>query len=350
MPQPMHPPMLPPMMTRSSLCRTSLVLAAAAALVAAPGASAQTLPTGTGDFQKYGTTGFAILELPLSLRASGRGDTRALGVDGADAAFVNPAGLGFTDARTTGVTVGSTRYLGDTQLSSTAISHNFGNFGALAVSVAYLDYGTIERTSNSGASADGTFTRDGTFSANALVGGLSYARQMTDRFSFGATAKYVRESIDVYDASAVVFDLGLSFRTPLTGLRIGGTVQNFGREAKYIGNTFKMPSSVRLGASYDALPPSSRIGQLTTQAEFHHPNNGPEEFRMAAEYLPVQAVTIRAGYGLKVGSTGVTALSSEGLSLGASFDGLGERVGLDVAYTSFGDLKSTVGVALRARL
>ena len=127
-------------------------------------------------------------------------------------------------------------------------------------------------------------------------------------------------------------------------------MQNFGREAKYIGNTFKMPSSVRLGASYDALPASSRVGQLTTQAEFHHPNNGPEEFRMAAEYLPVRAVTLRAGYGLQVGSSGVNALSSEGLSLGASFDGLSERVGLDVAYTSFGDLKSTVGVALRARL
>ncbi len=336
--------------TRCLAALTALAGTVAASVAMAPVAAAQTLPTGTNDFQKYGTTGFVVLELPHSLRASGRGDTRALGVDGADAAFVNPAGLGFAGARTTAVSVGSTRYLGDTQLSSTAISHHFGNAGAVALSVAYLDYGTMARTANAGGAGDGRFTQDGTFSASALVGGLSYARQLTDRFAFGATAKYVRETIDVYDASGVVFDLGLSFQTPLTGLKIGGTVQNFGREAKYVGNTFKMPSSVRLGASYEALPASSRIGQLTTQAEFHHPNNGPEELRMAAEYAPVRALTLRAGYGLQVGSTGVSALSSEGVSLGASFDGLGDRLGLDVAYTSFGDLKSTVGVALRARL
>ena len=178
----------------------------------------------------------------------------------------------------------------------------------------------------------------------------SYARQMTDRFAFGATVKYVREAIDTYEASGVVFDLGMRFQTPLTGLRIGGTVQNFGRESKYVGNSFKMPASVRLGASYDALPASSRIGRLTTQAEFHHPNNGPEELRMAAEYAPVRALTLRAGYGLEVGSTGVGALSTEGASLGASFDGFGDRIGLDLAYTSYGDLTSVFGVALRARL
>lgn len=318
--------------------------------LALPSAHAQSsLPTGTNDFQKYGTTGFAVLELPLALRAAGRGDTRALGVDGADAAFVNPAALGFAPDGATTVSIGTTNHLVGTQLSSTAVSHHFGNAGALALSVAYLDYGDMPRTT-SGAAGSGRFVEDGTFGANALVGGLSYARQMTDRFAFGATVKYVRESIDTYAASGVVFDLGMRFQTPLSGLRIGGTVQNFGREAKYVGNSFKMPASVRLGASYDALPASSRIGRVTTQAEFHHPNNGPEELRMAAEYAPVRALTLRAGYGLEVGSTGIGALSTEGVSLGASFDGLGDRVGLDVAYTSYGDLKSVLGVALRARL
>lgn len=341
--------MLPPALRRLTAAPVRLA-PVLVATVLAPAATAQsTLPTGTSDFQKYGTTGFAILELPLALRAAGRGDTRVLGVDGADAAFVNPASLGFEAGRATAISVGTTNYLVDTRLSSTAVSHHFGNAGAVAVSVASLDYGDMARTT-SGAAGSGRFTQDGTFSANALVGGVSYARQMTDRFAFGATVKYVREAIDTYAASNVVFDLGMRFQTPLSGLRIGGTVQNFGREAKYVGNTFKMPASVRLGASYDALPASSRLGRVTTQAEFHHPNNGPEELRMAAEIAPVRALTLRAGYGVTIGSGSVSALSTEGLSLGASFDGFDDRIGLDLAYTSFADLKSVLGVALRARL
>ncbi len=330
--------------------RAAAAALSALLLAAAPTAAQSSLPTGTKDFQKSGTTGFALLELPLALRSAGRADTRTLTLDGADALFANPAGIGWQRERPTALSASSTRYLAGTHLSTAAVARQFGGAGTFGASVAVLDYGQMRRTVNAGTTSDGRYTEDGTFGANALVAGLTYARQMTDRFAFGATAKYVREAIAEYDASALAVDLGMSFQTPLSGLKIGGVMQNFGREARFIGNPFRLPTTIRLGAAYEVLPAARGLGRLTTVAEFMHPNNGVEELRLAGEYAPLPAFTVRAGYAVGVGSGGATALDTEGLSLGATVALPSDRLGLDAAYMRFGELGTTFGLALRARL
>ena len=53
------------------------------------------------------------------------------------------------------------------------------------------------------------------YSAGDISLGLSYARNLTDRFSIGFSAKYVQETIWHESASAVAIDAGTIFRTDL---------------------------------------------------------------------------------------------------------------------------------------
>jgi hypothetical protein len=55
------------------------------------------------------------------------------------------------------------------------------------------------------------------FSAGDIAIGISYARFLTDRFSVGLTAKYIKQSIWHMSSSAFAIDAGTVFRTDLLG-------------------------------------------------------------------------------------------------------------------------------------
>ena len=69
-----------------------------------------------------------------------------------------------------------------------------------------------------------------TFTSSDMVIGLSFARMLTDRFSAGLTAKYVRETWDDVSAGGVAIDIGTLYDTGFKTLRIGMSIQNFGPE------------------------------------------------------------------------------------------------------------------------
>ncbi len=50
------------------------------------------------------------------------------------------------------------------------------------------------------------------FSAGDIAVGLSYARNLTDRFSIGFSAKYIQETIWHESASAIAIDAGTTFQ------------------------------------------------------------------------------------------------------------------------------------------
>ena len=71
---------------------------------------------------------------------------------------------------------------------------------------------TVKKTSRPWRAPNGTGER---WSAQDLAIGLSYCRRLTDRFSMGASVKYVDQRIWNESASTFAFDIGLLFVTGL---------------------------------------------------------------------------------------------------------------------------------------
>ncbi len=94
---------------------------------------------------------------------------------------------------------------------------------AIGLSFTVLDYGEEEITN--------VFNQDGTgqyWQASDLSLSLNYSRMLTDRFSIGGTGKYIQQKIWHETATSMALDVGILFRTQMSGLQIGMSISNFG--------------------------------------------------------------------------------------------------------------------------
>jgi hypothetical protein len=74
-----------------------------------------------------------------------------------------------------------------------------------------------------------------TFSASDNAFGLTYALNLTDRFSIGFNGKYIQQTIANNHANGLALDLGTLFDTPY-GFRLGTSISNFGPKMKMTGD------------------------------------------------------------------------------------------------------------------
>lgn len=317
----------------------SLVGALALLLATAGPAAAQF----TQELRKVGTTGMPLLELPLSPRTSALGDIRASDADaGADGLFNNPASLSRAEARHM-VTANHTQWLVGTSIQSVGYVYNAGNAGSFGLSVARLDLGSMQGTRNAVEGQLGGYVVTEMFSAESVALGVSYSRQLTDRFSFGGTARYVTERIDIYDANAIVADFGMLYDTGFRSLRIGALLQNFGTDGRYLEDPFKMPITFRLSTAMEVIGQPGAPNRLTISAEALNPNNDRQHLHVGLEYALVDALSVRGGY--KFG------YDEESVALGVGLSVPGARgLGVDVSYVPFNRLGTTLGFGLRTSL
>ena len=59
------------------------------------------------------------------------------------------------------------------------------------------------------------------FNTYDFAAGLTFARQITERFSAGITVKYISERLDRVDASTIAIDIGSVFVTNFLGVKFG---------------------------------------------------------------------------------------------------------------------------------
>jgi hypothetical protein len=210
------------------------------------------------------------------------------------------------------------------------------------------------------------------FSAGDLAAGISYARQLTERFAIGVTAKYVQQTIWHESASAFAIDLGTTFKTDLFGgMTIGASLSNFGTSMKMSGrdtrefirldpakqgSTDQIPTNIELD-SWD-LPLLFQFGVSTHIFDNHqyrwtiavdalHPNDNYESLNIGTEFVYSDYLFLRAGY-----QSLFLDQAEGGMSFGfgvTSGDVLGSiRVVVDYAYQDMGRLQGvnvfTVGL------
>ncbi len=305
---------------------------------------------------KVGTTAAPFLKIGVGARAVAMGHTFAAEASDLSALYWNPAGL----ARMPGaqVQLAFTDYLVDVQYNYAAFGTNLGTMGTVAVSLLALDSGEMKvRTVDD---PEGTGEE---FSVQNLALQLSYARALTDRFSIGATGKYVREQIWHSSASTFAFDLGLLYTLPYERMTLGAAISNFGPKMKMDGRDIlfsvdpdgglggnveivnaeyrmeesPLPLQFRLGLAFRAVETADHRVLVLTDAA--HPYDNAEFVNVGAEYRFRDLLALRAGYRNLFDSE-----SEQNLTLGG---GLGvrlsrsARVQLDYAYAAFGRLGNT---------
>lgn len=292
-------------------------------------------------FRKVATTGYAFLEIPVSAREAALGETSTTFANpDAAAVFANPGMLGFIQNQHA-VHGSFANYLVDTRHQALAYVYRHPSLGSFALSVNQLDMGEMVETVNADPlNPGGNYLVLGTFKADALAIGLSYARRLTDLFAFGITTKYIREQIARYQSENIIFDVGMMYYTGFRSLRIGGYIQNFGVDSKYLDDTFKMPMVFKLGGSMELWDSPLSRQRLTLCLDALHPSNYSERVHSGVEYSYRNMLILRVGYKFNYDLGGFTA------GCGLNWPGDERNLGIDFSYTDFDELESVMRFSL----
>lgn len=294
-------------------------------------------------FRKVATTGYGFLEIPVTARMAAMGETSVALVDaGIEAMFFNPALVAYAPRRHH-LTAAYANYLADIQHQALGYGMQLTPIGAFGLSVNRFDLGEMVETVNADANnPGGRYLVKGRYRADALAVGLTYAHQATAWFAFGITAKYVRERISIYDSDNLLLDLGMVYRTQFQSLRLGGYIQNFGVDSKYVGDTFKMPMIFRLGLALEIFGNLAAPNRLTLALEALHPSDYTERLHLGGECWLQNLVALRFGYKFNYDEEGLTA------GIGLKWQANQKIIGIDLAYTDYGRLDSVVRLTTSA--
>ncbi len=241
------------------------------------------------------------------------------------ALYWNPAGLmQFTEY---GAHFSHNEWLVDLNHEFFGGIYRFGKNNALGVSVISLNTPAMQVTNEFQPNGTGEY-----FKYGDLGIGLTFARKMTEQFSFGVTVRYVEETLAQLKMRGFMFDLGTYYWTGLSNTRFAVTISNFGPQVKPSGSIttstggtlsefqqFPPPTMFRIGFAYD--PIDNQKNKLTTSIQLNHPNDNAENLNIGAEYSYKDMLFLRGGYKFNVESENYSG-------------GIGVKIPVSIAKTS----------------
>jgi hypothetical protein len=318
-----------------------MIVAVAALLFTTGAARAQLIPVLGG--QRAGTAALTFLKLGVGARAAGMGETFVAIANDASALFWNPAGMmEFSDDQ---VLVSRVQWPVDIRHDFVGYVRHFGDANAIGISVISLHMDDMEETTEYRPRGTGNF-----FTFGDIAVGLSYARRLTDRFSAGATVRYVEETLAEVKTRGVLVDIGTLYWTGYRTARFGMAVTNFGPNLRPGGTlvsggqtitefqSFAPPTIFRFAFAMEVLQNESQ--RLTTSLQLNHPNDNSESVNFGLEYSLNETLLLRGGYRLNVDEESYSF--GAGLHVPTTF----ARLNIDVAYTDFGRLGNATRAAV----
>lgn len=293
---------------------------------------------------KRGTTAAPFLEFAVGSRAVGMGKAYTAIANDATAMYWNVAGL--EQLPSNQVSFSYMNWIADMDFIYAGLVIKAGSAGSFGVSVTSLS--TPEMLVRTVDQPEGLGWR---FDAADLAIGLSYAKNLTDRFTFGGSFKYIQRRIWHMEASAIAADFGILYSLPWQGAKIGMAITNFGSKLQMQGvdavvqtdidptmagnngtvlsqlrtKEWALPLTFRFGLGYEAI--SSSEHKVTLAADYLHPNNNEESVNMGMEYEFYETLMLRAGY-----QTLFMKESEEGLTMGVGLKKSG--ISFDYAFST----------------
>lgn len=291
-----------------------------------------------------GSSGGQFLQIGAGIRALSMGSAYVGLAEGVDAIYWNPAGLSKLSTNMH-LSLGHTEYFADMTFDNFAftVPGMGGVFGVFGVG---LFSGDIEITTVE--QPDGT---DETYSANDYAFGISYARNMTDKFLVGISLKMVNQNIAELSSFGWAMDIGAIYNTGLlNNLRIGFAITNFGSDLRYTGDDlifrtrvykdetaqdedvrseylteeYQLPLKLQMGIAFDII--NTENNKIVMAVDGINPNDQDETLGVGVEYTLMSRYSIRTGYS-EINEKGFTA--GFGLLIGSVQE---RNVKLDYAF------------------
>ncbi len=270
---------------------------------------------------KTGTSAAQFLKIGVGPRAAALGGSFTALANDASALYWNPAGIAWMNKG---------HFLASHTNWFIDISHEYIGLvvplaGATRLGVSFTALNTPEMEQTTIQEPDGTGIY---FDVQDISIGLTLARMMTNRFSFGITLKYIQQTLFNESAKTLAIDLGGMLRTGFKGLRLGIAMSNFGGKMKLTGRDlivsyddkpnqtgnpliqasletqeWPLPINFRIGLAFDLIGRQegltlSHSQRLTFLVEGTNENDAPETVSFGAEYAYKEFFFLRGGYRL----------------------------------------------------
>ena len=258
-----------------------------------------------------GTAGAQFLKIPIGARSAALGGAVTGMSMEATALFWNPAGI--INDHTHGLHVSHIPWMTFFDVNALAYTLNLKNQGAIGIYARTLGMEKMEITTEYEPGGTGEF-----FDSQDLELGVSYARKLIDQFSFGITAKYIKQRIWNEVASGIAFDFGTHYNIEFQNATIAMSLRNFGPDIKmdgpdllvfydgseYFPNRF-IPSNKNTEAYPLPLIFQFGMGLDLIKAQFFHSrlaldvihyNDNDEQVLLGLESTIAQRFILRGGY------------------------------------------------------
>ncbi|MFZ5518574.1 MAG: PorV/PorQ family protein [Candidatus Zhuqueibacterota bacterium] len=308
---------------------------------------------GQSSLTKTGTTVANYLNIDVGSRAVAMGGSFVSIANDASAMYWNPAGI--ARIKDNSALFCHTKWIADIDINFVGVTVPIAGFGTIGAQAKFIIMDRMERTTVDFPDGNGEF-----FDAGSYVMGLSYARDLTDRFSIGGSFKYINERIYNSSASAIAFDVGTLFTTQFNGLQLGMSISNYGGKMRMDGkdlliqtriddrysgtseNTnallkteaYDLPIMFRIGISMDVLKGIGKSNLLLSMDALH-PNNSNESLNLGLEYVFNKMFALRAGYNSLFNEEINTGLS---VGVGFHYALIGTELQIDYGYQNFNEL------------
>jgi len=307
-------------------------------------------------FAKTGTAGLQFLKIGIDARAIGMAEAYTAVTDDISSVFWNPAGLAIKPNDQ--VLFSHTQYVADIMHEYVAVS-KVTDLGSFALSGSMLHMPAMDVFEEE-SFENPTGVK---FKASAFAAGLTYSSLFTDKFSFGLTAKFLRENLDEYSVNGYSVDLGSLYNTGYNNITIGMALKNFGPNLKYkidddndgqfdedlfdlLDNDndglidedieelpFKLPMNFSLGVSGDLMREDNR--SLIASLQLDNYVDRRETYNLGMEYK-MGTFKIRGGYSFLYDAQ--TFSGGFGWTVPTSF----AIFDIDYGHTNMGDLMESV--------
>jgi hypothetical protein len=254
--------------------------------------------------QRAGISTAQFLKMGVGGRASAMGDAFVAIADDASALYWNPAGLAQLSENQ--VIFSHNTWVVDINHDFIGAIYHLDGTNAVGVSFTSLSMPKMAVTTEFAPFGTGEF-----FGFGDIAVGVTYARKMTDQFSFGGTIKYIEETMDKLKMRGFMVDLGTYYWTGLGSTRFAVAVSNFGNQLAPDGEVvlvgkrtksewqaFSPPTIFRIGFAFE--PYQTDENKITTSVQLNHPNDNSENVSTGLEYNWKNVFFMRGGYKFNV--------------------------------------------------